>query len=76
MALRMMNTSITRVHNFSSSESNDNFKKKIIVHSGGSRGGFMGSMEPLFWRAAFENTMLKRTTYTTLTLELRTSAPQ
>ena len=34
----------------------------------------MGSMEPLFWRAAFENTMQKRTTYTTLTLELRTSA--
>ena len=33
----------------------------------------MGFMEPLFWRAAFENTMRKRTTYTTLTLELRTS---
>ena len=31
----------------------------------------MGSMEPLFGRAAFENTMRKRTT---LTLELRTSA--
>ena len=42
--------------------------------SGGSRGGSMGSMEPLFWRAAFENTMRKRTMYTTLTLELRTSA--
>ena len=24
---------------------------------GGSRGGSMGSMETLFWRAAFENTM-------------------
>ena len=29
--------------------------------SGGSRGGSMGSMEPLFWRAAFENIMRKRT---------------
>ena len=28
--------------------------------------GFTGSMEPLFWRAAFENTMHKRCTYTTL----------
>ena len=28
-------------------------------------------MEPLFWRAVFENTMRKRSTYTTLTLELR-----
>ena len=37
----------------------------------GCSGGFKrGSMEPLFWRAAFENTMHKRT-YTTLTLELR-----
>ena len=44
--------------------------------SGGSRGGSMGAMEPIFWRAAFENTMRKRTTYTTLTLELRTSASQ
>ena len=34
----------------------------------------MGSMEPLFLRAAFENTMCKRSTYTTLTLELRMSA--
>ena len=29
--------------------------------SGGSRGDSMGSMEPLFWRAAFENIMRKRT---------------
>ena len=34
----------------------------------------MCSMEPLFLRADFENTMRKRSTYTTLTLELRTSA--
>ena len=31
--------------------------------SGGSRGGYMGSMEPLFWRAAFENAMRKLTSY-------------
>ena len=46
------------------------------VLSGGSRGGSMGSMEPLFLRATFENTMRKRSTYTTLTLQLRTSASQ
>ena len=28
-----------------------------VLHSGGSRGGSMGSMEPRFWRAAFEITM-------------------
>ena len=44
------------------------------LNSGGSRGGSMGSMEPLFWRAAFENTMRKYSSYTMLTLELRTSA--
>ena len=33
----------------------------------------MGSMESLFLRAAFKNTMRKRSTYTTLTLDLRTS---
>ena len=27
-----------------------------------------GSMEPFIWRAAFENNMCKRTTYTTLSL--------
>ena len=43
--------------------------------SGGSREGSTGSMEPLFLRAAFENTMPKRSTYTTLTLQLRTSVP-
>ena len=44
--------------------------------SGGSRRGSMGSMEPFFWRAAFENTKYTRTiyTYSSLTLELRTSA--
>ena len=42
--------------------------------SGGSRGSSMGSMKSPFWRAAFEDTMRKRTTYTTLSLELRTSA--
>ena len=47
-----------------------------LLASGASRGGSVGSMEPLFWRAAFENTVRKRTTYTTLTLELRTSASQ
>ena len=31
-------------------------------------------VEPLFWRVAFENIMRKRTTYTTLMLELRTLA--
>ena len=34
----------------------------------------MGSMEPLFLRAAFENIMCKCSIYTTLTLELCTSA--
>ena len=37
-----------------------------VDNSGGSRGGSIGSMESLFWRAAFENTMPKRTTYTIL----------
>ena len=36
-----------------------------FISSGGSRGGSMGSMEPLFWRDAFENTVHKCTTYTT-----------
>ena len=31
--------------------------------SGGSRGGSMGSIEPLFWRAAFRNTMPKPSMY-------------
>ena len=50
----------------------------LVSPSGGSRGGSMGSMEPLFLlRAAFENiSMRKRTKYTTLTLELRTLASQ
>ena len=33
----------------------------------------MGSMEPVFKIAAFENPMRKRSTYTMLTLELRAS---
>jgi len=33
----------------------------LCLCSGGSRAVSMGSMEPLFWRAAFENIMRKRT---------------
>ena len=45
--------------------------------SGGSRGGSMGSMEPLFLKGCIQKYyMHKRTTNTTLTLELRTLASQ